>query len=151
MCPGIGLQNGSDEHAASLMNGSSLGASSTAPARDVGADMDAEPLLRPHVVISADTDGGSESLPADWFSWRKLWAFTGPGFLMSIAYIVRLRGGFRHNCAATPCFFSRNVTRSPDLCAGPGQFGERLAGGSKCKLQPALDVHVEHIHGATPA
>jgi hypothetical protein len=21
-----------------------------------------------------------------WFSWRKLWAFTGPGFLMSIAY-----------------------------------------------------------------
>ncbi|WKY14276.1 hypothetical protein Q1695_000096 [Nippostrongylus brasiliensis] len=22
-----------------------------------------------------------------WFSWRKLWAFTGPGFLMSIAYL----------------------------------------------------------------
>ena len=21
------------------------------------------------------------------FSWRKLWAFTGPGFLMSIAYL----------------------------------------------------------------
>ncbi|OQR74993.1 protein Malvolio-like, partial [Tropilaelaps mercedesae] len=23
----------------------------------------------------------------EWFSWRKLWAFTGPGFLMSIAYL----------------------------------------------------------------
>jgi natural resistance-associated macrophage protein len=29
---------------------------------------------------------GSE-LPRNWFSWRNLWAFTGPGFLMSIAYI----------------------------------------------------------------
>ena len=28
-----------------------------------------------------------DSLPPDWFSWRKLWAFTGPGLLMSIAYI----------------------------------------------------------------
>lgn len=27
-------------------------------------------------------------LPAHWFSWKKLWRFTGPGFLMSIAYIV---------------------------------------------------------------
>ncbi|KAL3160417.1 hypothetical protein ABBQ32_010741 [Trebouxia sp. C0010 RCD-2024] len=26
-------------------------------------------------------------LPAHWFSWKKLWRFTGPGFLMSIAYI----------------------------------------------------------------
>ncbi len=109
MSPGVGIQNGSHDHPASLMNGSSLGASSAVPARDVGADMDAEPLLRPHVVISADADGGSESLPADWFSWRKLWAFTGPGFLMSIAYIVRfggtLGGTLPRPCAATSCIF----------------------------------------------
>lgn len=30
----------------------------------------------------------SEHLPPNWFSWKKLWKFTGPGFLMSIAYIV---------------------------------------------------------------
>lgn len=28
-----------------------------------------------------------DHLPKQWFSWRALWAFTGPGFLMSIAYI----------------------------------------------------------------
>ena len=26
-------------------------------------------------------------LPRGWFSWKRLWQFTGPGFLMSIAYI----------------------------------------------------------------
>lgn len=30
----------------------------------------------------------TEHLPKNWFSWKKLWRFTGPGFLMSIAYIV---------------------------------------------------------------
>lgn len=29
-----------------------------------------------------------DDLPHGWFSWRKLWRFTGPGFLMSIGYIV---------------------------------------------------------------
>ena len=29
-----------------------------------------------------------DDLPRGWFSWRKLWRFTGPGFLMSIGYIV---------------------------------------------------------------
>ncbi|XP_022646946.1 natural resistance-associated macrophage protein 2-like isoform X2 [Varroa destructor] len=29
----------------------------------------------------------SASKTYEWFSWRKLWAFTGPGFLMSIAYL----------------------------------------------------------------
>eukprot|EP00891_Asterochloris_glomerata_P009403 jgi/Astpho2/9403/e_gw1.00145.48.1_t len=28
-----------------------------------------------------------DDLPHGWFSWRKLWRFTGPGFLMSIGYI----------------------------------------------------------------
>ena len=29
-----------------------------------------------------------EELPVGWFSWQRLWKFTGPGFLMSIAYLV---------------------------------------------------------------
>ena len=38
-----------------------------------------------------DEDGHYEhGLPANWFSWRKLWLFMGPGFLMSIAYLVRI-------------------------------------------------------------
>lgn len=28
-------------------------------------------------------------LPRGWFSFRRLWLFMGPGFLMSIAYLVR--------------------------------------------------------------
>ena len=62
------------------------------PSDTLGGDRDVdsgEPLLRPHVAISQELDDGSESLPPGWFTWRKLWAFTGPGFLMSIAYIVR--------------------------------------------------------------
>ena len=30
-----------------------------------------------------------DNLPPNWFSWRKLWMFTGPGILMSIGYLVR--------------------------------------------------------------
>ncbi len=42
---------------------------------------------------TSDADGldgrwDTEHLPENWFSWKKLWRFTGPGFLMSIAYIV---------------------------------------------------------------
>lgn len=33
----------------------------------------------------------SDHLPPNWFSWKKLWKFTGPGFLMSIAYIVSIK------------------------------------------------------------
>lgn len=39
---------------------------------------------------SGSDDDEGDSLPKQWFSWRKLWLFTGPGFLMSIAYLVRL-------------------------------------------------------------
>eukprot|EP00884_Botryococcus_braunii_P012365 jgi/Botrbrau1/21129/Bobra.0061s0023.1 len=28
-----------------------------------------------------------DDLPPNWFSWQKLWRYTGPGFLMSIAYL----------------------------------------------------------------
>ncbi|KAL6227428.1 hypothetical protein ACLB2K_001386 [Fragaria x ananassa] len=40
-----------------------------------------------HIVINdaeASDDGGSKTPP---FSWKKLWLFTGPGFLMSIAFL----------------------------------------------------------------
>ena len=30
-----------------------------------------------------------EGLPKNWFSMKKLWLFCGPGFLMSIAFLVR--------------------------------------------------------------
>ena len=89
MSSGVGQHSGTDERAALLVDGPRLDSPSVAAARVADTDREGEPLLRPHVVLSEDLDGGSEALPPDWFSWRKLWAFTGPGFLMSIAYIVR--------------------------------------------------------------
>ena len=50
------------------------------------------------VQISEDhsDDGDYEhGLPASWFSWKKLWRFTGPGFLMSIAYLVCTFGSWK--------------------------------------------------------
>jgi len=46
-----------------------------------------EATQKVHVVgITADDDdGGGDKAPP--FSWRKLWLFTGPGFLMSIAFL----------------------------------------------------------------
>jgi hypothetical protein len=40
-------------------------------------------------VVESDDEAWQDDLPKNWFSWKKLLAFTGPGFLMSIAYIVR--------------------------------------------------------------
>ena len=40
------------------------------------------------VPSSTGSDEEDDALPRRWFSWRKLWLFTGPGFLMSIAYLV---------------------------------------------------------------
>ncbi|CAN1350338.1 Metal transporter Nramp2 [Linum perenne] len=39
-----------------------------------------------HVVVDSDTDDAVSDFPPS-FSWRKLWLFTGPGFLMSIAFL----------------------------------------------------------------
>ena len=50
---------------------------------DEGKDM------RIGIVSSGFSDEEEDVLPKRWFSWRKLWLFTGPGFLMSIAYLVR--------------------------------------------------------------
>ncbi len=41
----------------------------------------------PHGVQMEHPDWQGDVLPKKWFSWRSLWAFTGPGALMSIAYI----------------------------------------------------------------
>ena len=42
------------------------------------------------IASSTSSDEEDEALRQGWFSWRKLWLFTGPGFLMSIAYLVRV-------------------------------------------------------------
>ena len=58
---------------------------------DVGSDVDeAQQLVSvpPSEVAVEEARWDTEHLPANWFSWKKLWRFTGPGFLMSIAYIV---------------------------------------------------------------
>jgi natural resistance-associated macrophage protein len=39
------------------------------------------------VAIPHDKEEYFEEKPPEWFSFKKLWAFTGPGFLMSIAYL----------------------------------------------------------------
>lgn len=38
-------------------------------------------------IIGIDSDSESDFSVAPPFSWRKLWLFTGPGFLMSIAFL----------------------------------------------------------------
>ena len=61
---------------------------------NVGSNLDeAEQLVDvpPSEVGAEEGRWDTNSLPAHWFSWRKLWRFTGPGFLMSIAYIVSSR------------------------------------------------------------
>ena len=38
-----------------------------------------------------DDERYEHGLPRGWFSFRRLWLFMGPGFLMSIAYLVIFR------------------------------------------------------------
>lgn len=62
---------------------------------DVDSDVDESQQLvsvPPSEVDAAEGRWDTEHLPDKWFSWKKLWRFTGPGFLMSIAYIVSLNG-----------------------------------------------------------
>ncbi|GAB2282667.1 Metal transporter Nramp3 [Dionaea muscipula] len=44
-----------------------------------------DPSEKVHVVGISETDADDSKTPP--FSWRKLWLFTGPGFLMSIAFL----------------------------------------------------------------
>ena len=43
-----------------------------------------EQINKGQVVIPGVADGDPDNIQ---FSWRKLWLFTGPGFLMSMAYL----------------------------------------------------------------
>ena len=51
-------------------------------------------------VASSTGSDEEDALPQQWFSWRKLWLFTGPGFLMSIAYLVSFH---KQNFCRGPC------------------------------------------------
>ncbi|KAI7736030.1 hypothetical protein M8C21_033551 [Ambrosia artemisiifolia] len=45
-----------------------------------------DPTEKVHIIDTNDTDNtNNNTIPP--FSWRKLWLFTGPGFLMSIAFL----------------------------------------------------------------
>lgn len=57
---------------------------------DVDSDTESQQLVSVPASEADATEGrwDTQHLPSKWFSWRKLWRFTGPGFLMSIAYIV---------------------------------------------------------------
>lgn len=44
-----------------------------------------DPTEKVHIISLSDSDEFSTTAPP--FSWRKLWLFTGPGFLMSIAFL----------------------------------------------------------------
>lgn len=55
---------------------------------DEEEEEDLERAYEPSEKITVADDGASEdSDTAPPFSWRKLWLFTGPGFLMSIAFL----------------------------------------------------------------
>lgn len=60
----------------------------------------AEKVVVSPTASGGDDDGDDDSLPA--FSWRKLWLFTGPGFLMSIAFLDpgNLEGDLQAGAAA---------------------------------------------------
>jgi hypothetical protein len=40
-----------------------------------------------HKVHIPDSAGGPDEERSPWFSWRLFWAYTGPGWLMSVAYL----------------------------------------------------------------
>lgn len=56
--------------------------------QDSDQDVAYESGEKVHIVgINEPDDDGSLGVPP--FSWKKLWLFTGPGFLMSIAFLDR--------------------------------------------------------------
>lgn len=89
---------------------------------DVGSDVDeAEQLVDvpPSEVGAEEGRWDTDSLPAHWFSWKKLWKFTGPGFLMSIAYIVSCH---------VPADLALSLLMQACLLENPGQGSEYLRG-----------------------
>lgn len=67
---------------ASHTNSTSNGATDPEALREAGRN---PPGGEQHHVEDPAWQG--DELPKNWFSWKALWSFTGPGFLMSIAYI----------------------------------------------------------------
>ena len=104
---------------------------------------------------SLSDEDDPDALPKHWFTWKKLWLYTGPGFLMSIAYLVRSPACLQYlrmQCLAdsTHCICRHDVLSPPLLALSspvpashlsailtvpvarqdPGKFGERSTGGS---------------------
>ncbi|KAH7849702.1 hypothetical protein Vadar_021790 [Vaccinium darrowii] len=75
-----------DEEEDRLLLSSSQFQSSTSPLSDDDEEVAYESREKITIVNVADADGGDYSVTPP-FSWRKLWLFTGPGFLMSIAFL----------------------------------------------------------------
>ncbi|XP_021820273.1 metal transporter Nramp2-like [Prunus avium] len=80
------LQDAKDEEANRLLQPQSLSLSSAWDDDDEVAFEAREKILIAEDVDSIDAvDDNSTAVPP--FSWKKLWLFTGPGFLMSIAFL----------------------------------------------------------------
>ena len=86
--------------------------------------------MRVSVDEQSTSDGldDEHGLPKHWFSWRKLWLFTGPGFLMSIAYLVSLSQQQRLEHCAVLC-----AQAVKGLCAAqdPGNLESDLQAGAQ--------------------
>lgn len=50
-------------------------------------DADFDPSEKVHVIGINENDAAFDDSKTPSFSWKKLWLFTGPGFLMSIAFL----------------------------------------------------------------
>ena len=90
-------------------------------------------------LSSNDSPSPEQTLPKHWFSFRKLWLFTGPGFLMSIAYLVlfwQLAG-----CSPTG-------TATADVAVLSRTQGTLRA---TCRLAPRRAIHfLGYCFGAQP-
>lgn len=77
--------NEKDEEARRLLSSSqSQSPSAVVPAGDNDDDDVAYEAREKIVIVGLESEDNSATPP---FSWKKLWLFTGPGFLMSIAFL----------------------------------------------------------------
>jgi natural resistance-associated macrophage protein len=86
--------------AESLLPGSGAGASTSHSDEYDERAYDSDDKVSISISDSDADDDGSDARPA--FSWRKLWRFTGPGFLMCIAFLDpgNLEGDLQAGAAA---------------------------------------------------
>ena len=86
-------------------------------------------MMLPHDAQMEHPDWQGDVLPKNWFSWRSLWAFTGPGALMSIAYIdpgVSPRCPNLRACSGQLSQRSRARCRDGGILVGIGGSGRSL-------------------------